>query len=159
LKIANKSLLSGLVVVALVAIGGLAVQAHEGHPHAEGMRGGNRLSITGSPEELSQRAHELGEHICATIKAATDCPVTPISDKAANDLGAMQASYAQGLTQMHKSLTAASFDRAEFDRIQSSQAKAIETSATRYLLFLADAAASLTPEQRQMFSPNAHAEH
>jgi periplasmic protein CpxP/Spy len=157
MKIANKSLLSGLVVVALVAMGGLAVHAHEGHPNGEGMHGGNRHSITGSPEELSQRAHELGEHICANIKASTDCPVTPISDKAVSDLDAMQEAYAQGQMQLHETLTAASVDRAAFDRIESAQAKAIEASATRYMEFLADAAASLTPEQRQMFSPKAHA--
>jgi Spy/CpxP family protein refolding chaperone len=159
MKIANKSLLSGLVVVALVAIGGLAVHAHEGHPHGEGIHGGNRHSIAGSPEELSQRAHELGEHICANIQAATNCPVTPIGDKAASDLGAMQEAYAQGQIQLHETLTAASFDRTEFVRIQTAQAKAIKASATRYMEFLADAAASMTPEQRQMFSPKAHAEH
>ncbi|MCB1575398.1 MAG: Spy/CpxP family protein refolding chaperone, partial [Xanthomonadales bacterium] len=87
-----------------------------------------------------------------------DCPVTPISEAAAKELDAMSASFQQGQQQLHDSLTAADFDRAGFARIQAGQAKAIGASATRYMQFLGDAAAALTPEQRQMFSRKGHAE-
>ena len=135
----NKRLLSGLLIGAVVAIGGLAAYAHEGNPHGEGMHGGNFLSMTGSPEELGKRTHELGEHICETIKASTDCPVTPISDRAANELTAMQAPYAEGQGRLHDALTAANFDRAAFDHVQSEQANAIQAGEVRYMRFLGDA--------------------
>lgn len=159
MKFANKHLLSTLLIGVVVAIGAVAVHAHEKHANGEGMHDANRTSITGSPEELSLRARELGEHICANIKAAANCPITPISDKAANELNAMQAAYAQGQSQLHETLTAASLDRGALEQIQSGQAKAIQESALRYMQFLGDAAAALTPDQRQMFSRKGHHGH
>lgn len=159
MKFANKHLFSGLLIGTVVVIGGLAVHAHEGPSHGEGMHGSNLHSMTGTPDELSQRTHELSEHICATIKAATDCPVTPISDKAATELSAMQAPYAEGQGRLHEAMTAANFDRATFDQVQTEQANAIRASEVRYMQFLGDAAASLTPDQRQMFSRKGHAGH
>ena len=157
MKFANKHLFSGLLIGAVVVIGGLAAYAHEGNQHGEGMSGENLHSMTGSPEELSQRTRELSEHICETIKVSSDCPVTPISDKAATELGAMQASYAEGQGRLHEALTAANFDRATFDQVQAEQANAIQASEVRYMQFLGDTAASLTPAQRQLFSRNGHA--
>lgn len=158
MKFVDKKLSVGLLVGALMGVGGAGLYAHAGHMDGHGMRAHGRHSTTGSPEELAQRARELGEHVCATINATVDCPVTAISDEAANDLDAMSASFQHGQEQLHDSLTAANFDRAGFARIQAGQASAIEASAIRYMQFLADAAAALSPEQRQMFSRKGHAE-
>ena len=158
MKFVNNKLSLGLLVGALVGVGGTGLYAHAGHMQGHAMHEHGRHSVAGSPDELAQRARELGEHVCATIKATLDCPVTPISEVAAKELDAMSASFQQGQEQLHDSLTAADFDRAGFARIQAGQAKAIGASATRYMQFLGDAAAALTPEQRQMFSRKGHAE-
>ncbi len=155
MRIANKHAISGLLTAILLTIGGIAIHAHAGH--GDGMHNGNRHSITGSPTQLAQRARDLGEHICEIIKAVSDCAVTPAADAAFNELKAMQGSYQQDQERLHEILTSASFDRDEFNRIQNAQAKAIQASATRYMQFLADAANTLTPEQRQMFSRKGHA--
>ncbi|HQV72822.1 MAG: hypothetical protein WAR01_11335 [Dokdonella sp.] len=153
----DKRLLSGLLIGAVAVIGGFAAHAHEWHPRGDGMQGGNFLSISGSPEELSKRTRELGEHICETIKPGTDCPVSSISDTAANELAAMQESFAEGQGRLHAALTTAKFDRTAVDQVQAAQATAIHAGEVRYLRFLGDAAASLTPNQRQLFSRNGHA--
>lgn len=153
MQFTNKHAFLGLLSGALLALAGVAIHAHAGN----GTENSNRLSITGSPDELAQRARELGQHICENIKAIADCPVTPAADKAFNELNAMQDGYQQGQRRMHELLTSATFDRNEFDRVQNGQAQAVQASATRYLQFLADAATALTPEQRQMFSHKGHA--
>lgn len=152
-------LFSSLLIGGLMAIGGLAQHAHAGNSNGGDRPNGNRHSITGSPEQLSQRARELGEHICATIESAAVCPVAPISDQAANELSAMQAAYFQGQRQLHATLTPASFDRAEYERVQTVQARAIQAAVVRYMQFLGDTAAVLTPAQRQIFSPNGRRGH
>lgn len=154
---ANKHVISGLLGGIVLAVGGVAVYAHAGHGDGHGMHHSQRLSTTGSPAELAERARELGQHICENIKAATNCPVTPAADLAFNELGAMQDSYQHGQQRMHEMLTSASFDRNQFSQVQTEQAQAVQASTTRYLQFLADAAAALTPEQRQMFSHKEHA--
>lgn len=159
MKFANKYLVSGFLIGALVVLGGLAVHAHEKHPSGDGMQGGNGISMTGSPEALSQRARQLGEHICANIDAKTNCPITPISNTAANELSEMQTAFAQGQVRLHETLTAANLDRAEFERIKIEQTNGVQASSLRYMQFLGDASAALTPDQRQMFSPQTHAGH
>lgn len=156
MRIANKHAIPGLLITLVLAAGGVAAYAHGGDGHGLGMHNDSRLSITGSPDELAQRARDLGQHICETIKAASNCPVTPAADAAFNDLSSMQNSYQQDMQRMHEQLTSAAFDRSEFTRIQTGQAQTIQTSSTRYLQFLADSAAALTPEQRQLFSHKAH---
>lgn len=158
MKFVNKMLSLGLLVGALIGVGGAGLYAHAGHMQGHAMHEHSRHSVAGSPDELAQRARELGEHVCATIKASVDCPVTPISEAAAKELDAMSTSFQQGQEQLHDSLTAADFDRAGFARIQAGQAKAIEKGSTRYMQFLGEAAAALTPEQRQMFSRKGNVE-
>lgn len=130
----DKRLLSGLLIGAVAVIGGFAAHAHEWHPRGDGMQGGNFLSISGSPEELSKRTRELGEHICETIKPGTDCPVSSISDTAANELAAMQESFAEGQGRLHAALTAAKFDRTAVDQVQAAQATAIHAGEVRWIL-------------------------
>ena len=158
MRFANKYATTGLLTGVLLSIGGIGIYAHAGHSDGHDMRNDNRLSITGSPDELARRARDLGMHICENIKAATDCPVASAADEAFKELSAMQVTYQHGQQHMHAVLTSANFDRGEFARIQNEQAQTIQSSATRYLQFLADAAAALTSEQRQMFSRKGHAE-
>ena len=152
MQFANKSLIAGLLTGILLTIGGFGIYAHAGHSDGHDMHNDNRLSTTGSPDELAKRTRSLGEHICETIKAASDCPVTPVADEAVKALSGMQDNYQHGQERMHELLTSADFDRDGFSQIQTAQAQAIQASAMRYMQFLADAAAALTPEQRQMFS-------
>lgn len=157
MRFANKKALLGVVTGILLSVGGIGLYAHAGDGHdMHGAPANNRLSITGSPAELAQRARDLGQHICETIKAASDCPVTPVADKAYSALSAMQDAYQQGQEQMHALLTSANFDPGAFASIQSKQVQAVQAGSTRYLQFLADAATALTGEQRQMFSRNGH---
>lgn len=159
MRFANKQVLFGVLTGILLSVGGIGIYAHAGHGEGHGMHGvhaDNQLSITGSPAELAQRARDLGQHICETIKVAFDCPVTPAADSAFAALSAMQATYQQGQQQMHGLLTSTNFDSSAFASIQSQQAQAVQAGTTRYLQFLADAATALTPEQRQMFSRNGH---
>ncbi len=149
---ANKHAIAGLLAGILITFAGFAIYAHAGDSEGHAMHKGNRLSTTGSPDELAQRARSLGEHICENIKAVSDCPVTAAANEAFNDLTAMQEGYQQGQERMHTLLTSATFDRVEFTRIQTGQGQTIENSTTRYMQFLGDAAATLTAEQRQMFS-------
>ncbi len=160
MRFANKQVLFGVVTGVLLSVGAIGIYAHAGHGEGHDMHGAhanNQLSITGSPAELAQRARDLGQHICATIKVASDCPVTPAADNAFTALNAMQDAYQHGQERMHGLLTSASFDSGAFTSIQSEQAQAVQAGTTRYLQFLADAATALTPEQRQMFSRNGHA--
>lgn len=64
----------------------------------------------------------------------------------------MQDDYQHDQERMHALLTSANIDRNSLVQIQAAQAHAIQTSAMRYMQFLAETAAVLTPEQRQMFS-------
>ncbi len=159
MRFANKQTIFGVATGILLSVGGIGIYAHAGHGDSHELHGAqknNQLSITGSPAELAQRAHDLGQHICETIKAASDCPVTPAADKAFTALTAMQDRYQQGQERMHALLTSAIFDSSAFTSIQGEQAQAVQAGTTRYLQFLADAATALTPEQRQMFSRKGH---
>lgn len=158
MRIANKQTVYGMLTGILLSVGGIGIYAHAGDGHGHDTHNANRLSITGSPAELAQRARDLGQHICETIKAASACPITPVANEAFTTLSAMQNTYQQGQQRMHAALTSADFDRGAFTSIQTEQAQAVQTSTSRYLQFLADAAAALTPEQRQMFSQKGHAE-
>ena len=143
---------AGLLAGVLLTVVGVGIQAHAHGSERHNQNHDNRASITGNPEELAQRARDLGEHICANIEAVSNCPVTPAAEEAVKDLNAMQDGYQDGQARMHELLTSANFDRSEFARVQTQQAQAVQLSAARYMQFLADAAAALTPEQRQMFS-------
>ena len=143
---------AGLLAGVLLTVVGVGIQAHAHGSERHNQNNDNRASITGNPEELAQRARDLGEHICANIKAVSNCPVTPAADEAVKALSAMQDGYQDGQARMHELLTSANFDRSEFARVQTQQAQAVQLSAARYMQFLADAATALTPEQRQMFS-------
>lgn len=146
---------AGLLAGILLTVTGVGSYAHAHGPERQDARNDNRAAITGSPEELALRASDLSEHICANIKAASNCPVTPAADAAVKDLSAMQAGYQEGQARMHGLLTSANFDRDEFAQLQTRQAEAVQAGASRYMQFLADAATALTPAQRQMFSHNA----
>lgn len=152
MKSAKRYTFAGLLAGTLLSAVGMGIYAHASDSHGQHGHNDNRAAVTGSPEELAQRAHDLGEHICANIKSVSNCPVTPAADKAVNDLNAMQDGYQEGQARMHELLTSASFRRNEFAQVQTQQAQAVQASASRYMQFLADAAASLTAEQRQMFS-------
>lgn len=158
MRFANKHVIFGVLTGILLSVGSIGIYAHAGHGEGHDAHNANRLSITGSPGELAQRARDLGQHICETIKAASACPVTPTADEAFTALSAMQDAYQQGQERMHELLTSTNFDRSAFTPVQAGQAQAVQASTTRYLQFLADAATALTPEQRQMFSRKGHGE-
>ncbi len=152
MQFAKNHVFTRLLAGALLTLAGASIDAHAHGSESHNSNNDNRASITGSPEELAQRARQLGEHVCANIKAASNCPVTPAADAAFIELSAMQDSFQTGQARMHELLTSANFDRSEFARVQTQQAQAVQLSAARYMQFLADAATALTPEQRQMFS-------
>ncbi len=152
-KFAFSALLAGIIL----GVAGVGIYAHAHGPEGHGSQSADQLSITGSPAELAQRARDLGQHICETIKAASTCPVTRAADEAFTALTAMQDNYQHGQEQIHAALTSANFDGVAFTPIQAEQAQEVQASTTRYLQFLADAATALTPEQRLMFSRKAPA--
>lgn len=158
MNLANNKTITALVAGILLSAGAVGIYAHAGSADVQPMHSENRTSITGTPQQLAQRARDLGEHICGNIKALTDCPVTAAADAAFNELSGMQDDYQRGQERLHEALTSANFDSNAFTRIQTAQALAIQTSATRYMQFLADASTALTAEQRQMFSRKRHGE-
>ena len=157
MRFAKKHVFAGLLTGAVITAAVLGIHAHAHGSEGHNPNDDNRASITGSPEELAQRARDLGEHICANIKAVGNCSVIPIAEEAAKELSAMQGSYHNGQAHMHELLTSADFDRRGFASLQTAQAHSVQLSAARYMQFLGDAATALTPEQRQMFSRKAPA--
>ena len=131
MHIAKNYASAGLLAGVLLTVAGVGSYAYAHGPEHHDARNDNRASITGSPDELALRARDLGEHICANIKAASNCPVTPAADAAAKDLSAMQAGYQDGQARMHGLLTSANFDRDEFALLQTRQAPAQSTRVLR----------------------------
>lgn len=135
-----------------VVLGGSAMAVH-GHvdAHAHGGPDRDLLSISGSPAQLAERSERLAVHVCEVIEAGETCALTGLAAEASRDLQALQGRYQEGQQALHLALVSNASTAEERDATVAAQLAMIEHSSRRYLRYLADAADTLTPEQKQRF--------
>ncbi|MBD8526878.1 hypothetical protein [Pseudomarimonas arenosa] len=135
-------------------LGGAAMAVH-GHVHSaahSAPHDPDLLSITGSPSQLAGRAERLAAHVCEVIDAGADCRLVSTASTASAELLALQGEYSQGQRDLHLALVGGRASSEDRDQIVAAQLALVEQSSQRYLRFLADAADSLTPEQKRRFN-------
>ena len=144
-----KGLLTGGLVGTLVAGGVGAFAQHDGHGHFWKAGCGHRQAMR-DPGVMRERADFMVEWTLSRIDAsdAQRSEVKSVVQGAIEDLLQLRQEYESNRKAMMEALIQPEIDRDQLDRIRSAEVSLMERGSRRIVTALADAADTLTPEQR-----------
>ena len=143
-------MLAGLIglVGGAAGVGAAAAAAHEAVAEAMHGMGGHDMA---KMDPAAMDAH-FEAHLAKMVPDATDAQKTRLKALARavhQDLGAIHGQMQATHRQAHALLLAPTIDKAGLERLRAEQVRAFDQSSKHLLASLEEAAAVLTPEQRQ----------
>jgi periplasmic protein CpxP/Spy len=129
--------------------------------HGFGHRGGGEHGFLSDPEQAK-------EHVSAMVSFALDGvdatdeqqqKVKAAMGAALEDVMKLRDRHHADAKALHEALSAAQVDRAAIERLRKSEIELFDQASSRILTALADAAETLTPEQRARVAERIHRMH
>ena len=136
-------------LVAVSAIGGAAL-SHAAHRLHHPWHGHGFMSGKLEPAEVDRRIERMTGHVAREISASDEQrqKLAEIAKSAAKDLTPLRESLQSGRKEARELLTQGSVDRAAIEKLRTDQLATFDALSRRLSTALADAAETLTPEQR-----------